>query len=342
MQKTTIYTLAKELNMTPSMISRALNPNGKISAEKRKIVLEAAERQNFSLNKFASRLSMRSISIGILINSKFEVNTEKMISGIKAAYAELKDYKITYDITVLNPNESTDEDIRAAIEKYKGYDGVILTGMSSAKYTPLINELHAENPNIAEVQAINPDAECLFASKHDECVASNLAAELLSDCLRKSESKNIILFTGDLQSALHSSAASAFAAACKSLNLNLLATVDMKDDEVILSGILPSVFAEHGTRVDGIYITSGISSPLFCYIEENGYDIPLVAFDTHDAVKEYMMRGIVTAAISQNVKKQMQLAFDTLAKHIINGDESEKTIYTDVELALKSNISQFD
>ena len=48
MQKTTIYTLAKELNMTPSMISRALNPNGKISEEKRKIVLEAAERQNFS------------------------------------------------------------------------------------------------------------------------------------------------------------------------------------------------------------------------------------------------------------------------------------------------------
>ena len=76
--------------------------------------------------------------------------------------------------------------------------------------------------------------------------------------------------------------------------------------------------------------------------EENGYDIPLVAFDTHDAVKEYMMRGIVTAAISQNVKKQMQLAFDTLAKHIINGDESEKTIYTGPQLALKSNISQFD
>ena len=135
MQKTTIYTLAKELNMTPSMISRALNPNGKISAEKRKIVLEAAEKHNFSLNKFASRLSMRSISIGVLMNSKFEVNTEKMLDGIKAEYNGLKDYKITYDGTVLSPTESTDEDIRAAIDKYKNYDGIILTGMSSAKYT---------------------------------------------------------------------------------------------------------------------------------------------------------------------------------------------------------------
>ena len=34
----TIYTLAKELNMTPSMISRAFSPNGKISEEKRKII----------------------------------------------------------------------------------------------------------------------------------------------------------------------------------------------------------------------------------------------------------------------------------------------------------------
>ena len=342
MQKTTIYTLAKELNMTPSMISRALNPNGKISAEKRKIVLEAAEKHNFSLNKFASRLSMRSISIGILMNSKFEVNTEKMLDGIKAAYDELKDYKITYDVTVLSPAESTDEDIRKAIEKYKSYDGVILTGMSSAKYTSLINKLYRENRNVAEVQAINPDAECLFSSKHDECIASNLAAEFLFDCLRRSERKNLLLFTGDLQSALHASAASAFGKACESLGLNLLATVDMKDDEATLSSILPSVFAEHGTRVDGIYITSGVSASLCRYLEENGCDIPLVAFDTHDAVKQYMRRGIVTAAISQNVKKQMKLAFEMLAKHIINGDEPPKTIYTNVELALKSNISQFD
>ena len=38
MSNVTIYTLAKELNMTPSMISRAFSPNGKISEEKRKII----------------------------------------------------------------------------------------------------------------------------------------------------------------------------------------------------------------------------------------------------------------------------------------------------------------
>ena len=44
----TIYTLAKELNMTPSMVSRAFNPEAKISEEKRQIVLAAAKKYDFS------------------------------------------------------------------------------------------------------------------------------------------------------------------------------------------------------------------------------------------------------------------------------------------------------
>ena len=42
-QKVTIYTLAEKLNMSVSAVSRAFNPNSKLSAEKRKIILEAAE-----------------------------------------------------------------------------------------------------------------------------------------------------------------------------------------------------------------------------------------------------------------------------------------------------------
>ena len=38
-QKVTIYTLAEKLNMSVSAVSRAFNPNSKLSAEKRKIIL---------------------------------------------------------------------------------------------------------------------------------------------------------------------------------------------------------------------------------------------------------------------------------------------------------------
>ena len=44
MPKVTIYTLAKELNMTPSMVSRAFNPDAKINEDKRTIVLKTAKK----------------------------------------------------------------------------------------------------------------------------------------------------------------------------------------------------------------------------------------------------------------------------------------------------------
>ena len=42
--ETTIYTIASELGMTPSMVSRAFNPNARISKEKRQLVLETAKK----------------------------------------------------------------------------------------------------------------------------------------------------------------------------------------------------------------------------------------------------------------------------------------------------------
>ena len=86
MEKVTIYTLARELNMSPSMVSRAFNSKARIDGEKRRAVLEAASKYGFSPNKHASRLSRREIRLAVLISSRFSVNTEKMLLGAKEAY----------------------------------------------------------------------------------------------------------------------------------------------------------------------------------------------------------------------------------------------------------------
>ena len=342
MSDITIYTLAKELNMTPSMVSRAFNPKGKISDEKRKIVMEAAAKYDFSPNKFASRLSMKNVSIGILINSKFPTNTEQMQNGIKKAYAKLKDYKVKYEITLMNPDENSFSDYETALVKFKDYDGIILTGMSSLKYTDMINELYKANKNIAQVQAINKKADCFFRSKHNEETASNLAADFLYQTLKKSESKNILLFTGSQDSSLHLSAKTAFEKACREMKLNLLGCVDMRDDEAYFEKILPDVFKKYNDKIDGIYITSGFSSPLCRYLEKNKIDLSFVSFDTDENIKHYIKKGIISATISQNVSHQIENAFELLVKHLMTGEKIPETVYTDIQLVLKSNIDRFE
>ena len=78
------------------------------------------------------------------------------------------------------------------------------------------------------------------------------------------------------------------------------------------------------------------------YLYERKIEVPLVVFDVHDHIKEYMKKGVVCAAIFQNVSKQMETAFTQLSKHIISGDKCEKVIYTDIHLVLKSNMRQYD
>lgn len=326
--------------MTASMVSRAFNPEGKINEEKRKLVLETAKKYNFSPNKFASRLSMRTIKIGILINSKFKINCDKMISGIKSAHELLKDYKIEYDITVFRSGEDDIADYEKTLSKYAAFDGIIVAGLSSNKYTSMLKKAYKTNKNIVQVQGINNETDYLFASKHNEETASSLAAEFLYNSLRFSKNKNVILFTGDRESTVHLLSEKFFKSACERFGLNIIECIDMKDSDDCLRRIVPEVFKKYD--VNGIYITSGISTSLCEYIEEKNLNIPFVGFDTHYKMKEYLAKDIVSATISQNVVMQMQSAFELLAKYIINGGSCEKTIYTDVQLVLKSNIQQFE
>ncbi len=339
MANVTIYTLAKELNMTPSMVSRAFNPEGRINEEKRKLVLETAKKYNFSLNKFASRLSMRTIRIGILINSRFNVNCDKMISGIKSGYELLKDYKIIYDITIFQSGEKTLADYEEALMNYAEYDGIIVAGLGSGKYTPVLNKVYKLNKNIVQVQGINSEADYLFASKHNEETASNLAAEFLANSLRFSKEKNVILFTGDKESAVHVAAEKHFKSACEKFGLNILASIDMKDKDDCLRELVPEVFKNYD--IQGIYITSGVSTALCEYLENKNLNISFVGFDTHTEIKEYLKKGVVSATITQNIAMQMESALEALVKYIIDDVTCEKTIYTDVQLVLKSNMHQF-
>ena len=54
--KTTIYDIAKKLNITAATVSRALNNNPKISEATRKLVLETAAKMNYKQNKLALAL----------------------------------------------------------------------------------------------------------------------------------------------------------------------------------------------------------------------------------------------------------------------------------------------
>lgn len=83
-KKTTIYDIAKALNITAATVSRALNNNPRISEDTKKMVLKTAKRLNYKQNRLALALkSGKSKNVGVvlpIINRNFFSN---VIRGIE-------------------------------------------------------------------------------------------------------------------------------------------------------------------------------------------------------------------------------------------------------------------
>lgn len=106
-KKTTIYDIAKELNVTVSTVSRALSGFSAISDTTRAAVFEAAKRLDYSPNKLASALkSGRTYIIGVIVPS---VQAHFFASIIHSIEEGLKDSG--YRIILYQSNESVASEI---------------------------------------------------------------------------------------------------------------------------------------------------------------------------------------------------------------------------------------
>jgi LacI family transcriptional regulator len=107
-KKTTIYDIAKELNITVSTVSRALSGFPAISESTRQTVIDAAKRLNYSPNRLASALkSGKTYIVGVIVPS---VQAHFFASVIHSIEEGLKDSG--YRIILYQSNESVDSEIR--------------------------------------------------------------------------------------------------------------------------------------------------------------------------------------------------------------------------------------
>ncbi len=67
-KKTTIYDIAKKLDITAATVSRALNNNSKISEATKDLVLKTAAQMKYEPNKLALALkSGKSYNVGVIV-----------------------------------------------------------------------------------------------------------------------------------------------------------------------------------------------------------------------------------------------------------------------------------
>ena len=125
-KKTTIYDIAKALNITVSTVSRALSGFPAISDTTRKAVIEMAEKLNYSPNRLASALkSGKTHIIGIIVPS---VQAHFFASIIHCIEDGLKDSG--YRVIIYQSNESLENEINGVKALLEAQVDGIMASMS--------------------------------------------------------------------------------------------------------------------------------------------------------------------------------------------------------------------
>ncbi|MGG9963206.1 LacI family DNA-binding transcriptional regulator [Ferruginibacter sp. SUN106] len=124
MDKLTIKTLAKELQLSVSTISKALRDSHEISAETKRKVLALAEQLNYTPNPYASSLRKRkSKTIGVVIPEVVNSFFSQSINGIESV-AKAKGYHVLIYLT--HENFENEKAILKDFESGR-VDGVLLS-----------------------------------------------------------------------------------------------------------------------------------------------------------------------------------------------------------------------
>ncbi len=342
MEKVTIYTLAQELGMSVSAVSRAFNPNAKLSAEKRRIILEAAARHGFSPNKMASRLSRQHIRVGIIFVQRIAGYDEQMLAGLRAAYDAYRSYKLLCDFRLL-PQQTPPERISELLDEFSaaGFDGVILKGVYDEQTAQKLRSLTDDRMKAALVSNDLPDSGRLFASIPDPDATAHIAAQLLSVFAPPGD-RGVLVFSGSMRSVMHQRVLASFTRYAPQYGLKILRCCDTQDIPERAAQQIAEACADFSS-IGGVYISSANSVPVCRYLKAHGLGArtAVVATDLFDELNSYLTQGVVNALIFHDPYAQGYSVLERLYRALAEDVQPPDVVTVLPKIVLESNLSLY-
>lgn len=128
-KKTTIYDIAKKLDLTAATVSRALNNNERISEKTRKLVQETAAEMNYEQNTLAKALkSGKSFNIGVIVP---RIDSNFFASVIRGIEEEL--YPKGYHVIICQTHDQENLERENILSLLNAQVDGILMSISNAK-----------------------------------------------------------------------------------------------------------------------------------------------------------------------------------------------------------------
>ena len=342
MAKVTIYDIAEKLHVSPASVTRALNGMPKVGEEKRKLIIETAERMGYSTNRLAASLARKPVRIAVLLYASIHDFYNKIYLGIEDAYKSLEDFNIRKDLYILNTQKRSDADVVQVIEEIgkQEYSGLLIHSIhDNPVITAAVQKLM--NKKIT-VYTINTDISIdkkHYCVTNNAAVAGRMAAELLDWSVAN---RKICFFMGGREAKVLGTINDAFMEEAAQRNLQIIDSF-YDDDSREKAYENVDTMLENDPDVGGVYINSAISFAVCNRLLEleKAHTMRIVTSDLLPDIITHLKSGIIQATIYQDPFLQGRLGFLNLYKIIAEGASIDNQIYVTPLILTKSNIDLY-
>ena len=341
--KVTIYTIANEVGVSASTVSRAFDPRTKVSPKTRRRILDTAQRLGYVSNKHASRLSSDPMWIGVLIYGYIPAFYNEYITGLRDAHAEYADYKVNLDLRVLSAQENGIDDIHAVLDQFvaSGYEGVIVCGLRKAKYVDKLNQLTEAGIKLI---VLGGDLEGSLrdgVAMNDFVTTGEMAAQLLRCAMGKSG--NVAVFAESVDNANHRKQLSSFCSASATYG-NHISAVYYTDNIPETAELAAENMLASCDDIMGIYISTANSIPILNALDRANKtkQFVILASDVFLDLNQRIRNGDVFATIYQNPYQLARAAFETLAMHLLENEPITEFILSRPKIVMSSNLHLYE
>ena len=339
--RVTIYDVARELGISPSTVTRALNNQTCISEATRTLVQQTAERMGYRKNLLAQGLRAPQVRIGLILRSKFPEYQNLIAAGARHACAALTDLRVSLDVCMLDI-EDYDKRLAEKITEMAdaGFDGVLFAPIDGTA-SPQIGALLAEKGIHAATLYHDLGMESVdFYVGADYRTSGRIAADLFAmSGLRQGD--QVAIFTGFGAMSHQRLTWQGFQEMNERYGFSVRA-FEHSNNEKIAWYVTEQLLAEQ-PNVKGIYCTTAVITPVCDRLIEAGRgDVAVIGTELLTGIVPYIENGSMRATIFQSPYKIGFLGIRTLYECITGKPPANRFIRINPQIVIRGNVAWYE
>jgi len=342
----TIKDIAREVGVSPNTVSKALNGQGRMSADTRRRILETAERLGYKRNRSASALSRRERRLAAV----FPVEPAEFYSHIARGFADqahaMADHRC---VVTMHPYPSIEtpvalrEVLRSVLAERP--DGLVLTcSHRFEEYADVIEQFAAAEIPIVYATIFGELVPGVVGGvRTNTYVAGQMAAEFLGLVMPWAERRRVALMVGAKHLLVYQECIDGFEAQTVGSGVEIVDVHETFGRADLAYEATAELFARHG-GVDGIYVTSHNSVGVCDYLADHDLvgEVAVIGHDLYPRLNDRLRSGALTATIFQSQYEQGRDAVRLLAEHLDTGAGPDRLVrLVNPSLVLPSMIDLF-